>query len=141
MKLKIDDDTHCGGYNVRLLFENQNKKCFTAFKGGFSAGDLLSWEGSELSDCETMIFDKSTTVKVESTSSNQFCPKSLKVISQDQTSIDSFLFAHISTGFYDASIHNNIAYQLKKRESTCSQNYASQNIGLTIFDATGPNII
>ena len=121
MTLKIDDENDCGGNNVRLVFKNQNKKCFTARKGGFSAGVLLHWEGTELSNCESMIFDNSTTVKVESTSSEQFCPRRLTVISE-QSSKSIWFYTNINTGFHQAAIDNNIEHQLSGKTKQLKNN-------------------
>ena len=84
ISLEIDNDLYCGGYNISISFIRGFEKCFTDQKSSFSRGVVLIWKGSELGNCRnTMIFDNSTEVQIRSTDTNKFCPKLMKVSSEE----------------------------------------------------------
>merc|ERR1712172_50345 len=72
--------TFCGGDQVKIQLINQGSSCEVSLSGEFDRNDILTWSSDdELLACKHMPVTESTMVKVQTTSSNQFCPKTVTI--------------------------------------------------------------
>ena len=115
IRLSIANDSDCGGSRVRLHFRIPNQQCLTSYIDSFSAGDTLVWKDSTLGDCERqMIYNRNTTVAVESTADDPFCPRELLILAEDDNEMQKRFMVDISEGYpeHKAALHNQILHQI-----------------------------
>ena len=70
----------CGGYNVWIEIEADNKTCITKEIPEFYAGDTLLWFGKYLGSCRDFEFGNELDIinfKVKENTGNDFCPRYL----------------------------------------------------------------
>jgi len=70
----------CGGDRVKIQLINQGSSCEVSLSGEFDRNDVLTWSSDdELLACKHMPVTESTMVKVQTTSRNLFCPKTVTI--------------------------------------------------------------
>ena len=86
----IHSGTSCGSEaGVRIELKSKTDLCKTKPYGGFSAGDTLNWTGQQLGNCTTSQFDPmedTMSLWIKTNTHDSFCPISVKIILNDQTS-------------------------------------------------------
>ena len=86
----IHGDTSCGSYaGVKVELKTKSDQCITEAYGDFSAGATLDWTGELLGNCKTAHFDpmeETISLWIKTDINDSFCPISVKIILNDQTS-------------------------------------------------------
>ena len=109
----------CGSeQGVRIELKSKTDLCETKPYGPFSAGDNLDWTEELLGDCKDALFDpmdETISFFIKTDIDDEFCPISVKIILNDQTSTSYLL--ELPKGDYHNSVNpntNNITYTAKK---------------------------
>ena len=108
------DDHNCGGWSSIKLENPDGTHCETNEKS-LSAGATLVWSLHEgLKSCSDMVVTQNTTVYIQTTSYNDFCPKNLLVTSVNGP---AYTTNEISD-WYDKGKTNNKKHTLQECKST-----------------------
>ena len=114
-------EASCGSAKdgVRIELKSKTDLCKTKPYGGFYPGDNLDWTGELLGNCKTALFDpmeETISFFITTDIDDEFCPISVKIILNDQTSTSYSL--ELPDGDYHNSVEpdytNNITYTAKK---------------------------
>jgi len=82
----------CGGDRVKIQLINQGSSCEVSLSGGFNRNDVLTWSSDdELLACKHMPVTESTIVKVQTRSSDQFCPKTVTIEASNGKKFESIM--------------------------------------------------
>ena len=82
----------CGGDRVKIQLINQGSSCEVSLSGGFNRNDVLTWSSDdELLACKHMSVTESTMVKVQTRSSDQFCPKTVTIEASNGKKFESIM--------------------------------------------------
>ena len=107
----------CGSNaGVSIELKTELDRCKTKPYGGFSAGNLLDWTVQQLGNCATAHFDpnkETISFWIKTNINDAFCPISVKIILNDQTSY----LLELPDGDWHNSVNpntNNITYTAKK---------------------------
>ena len=106
---------NCGGEGISVEVANPDgTKCLTTAKD-MSRGETLHWsEGRGLeSDCSSMVVDEQSTLYIQTSSTDDFCPKNVWLTSEEG---DVYITSNIST-WYDKDKTNSKKHALEKSSS------------------------
>ena len=105
----------CGSEKgVRIELKSKTDLCKTKPYEGFSAGDNLDWTGELLGNCKTALFDpmeETISLLIKTDIDDPFCPISVKIILNDQT---SYLLSLPDGEKHNIDTTNDISYTAKK---------------------------
>ena len=121
--------TYCGSEEgVRIELKSKTDLCKTKPYKAFSAGDTLDWTEELLGDCKTALFEpmeETISFFIKTDIDDEFCPISVKIILNDQTSTSYSL--ELPDGDYHNSVEpdytNNITYAAKKLPGKILRSY------------------
>ena len=125
----------CGSeQGVRIELKSKTDLCETKPYGPFSAGDNLDWTEELLGDCKDALFDpmdETISFFIKTDIDDEFCPISVKIILNDQTSTSYSL--ELPDGDYHNSVEpdytNNITYTATKLPGKIYKLQSSSLIG------------
>ena len=107
----------CGSKEgVRIELTAKSDQCKTNPYGGFSAGDTLNWTGQLLGNCTTAHFDSmedAISLWIKTSTNDAFCPISVKIILNDQTST-SYSLELPNGDWHNIDDKHDIRYTAKK---------------------------
>ena len=109
------DDYDCGGWSSIKLENPDGTHCETSEKS-VSAGDTLLWSLTEgdLKSCLNMVVTENTTLYIQTSSRNDFCPKYVLV---KPVQGPAYKTNEISN-WYDQRLTNNKKHTLQERKNT-----------------------
>ena len=111
-------EASCGSAKdgVRIELKSKTDPCKTKPYGDFYPGDILDWTGKLLGNCKSALFDpmeETISFFIKTDIDDAFCPISVKIILNDQTSY----LLELPDGDWHNSVNpntNNITYTAKK---------------------------
>ena len=113
----IHGGASCGSEEgVRIELKSKTDQCQTKPYGGFSAGDTLNWTRGKLGNCSTAHFDpmeETISLWIKTNIDDNFCPISVKIILNDQTST-SYLLELPDGDWHNIDDKHDITYSAKK---------------------------
>ena len=113
----IHSGTNCGSDDgVRIELKSKMNLCKTQPYGGFYAGDTLNWTGGKLGNCTTARFDpmeETISLWIKTNIDDNFCPISVKIILNDQTST-SYLLELPNGDWHNIDDKHDVIYTAEK---------------------------
>ena len=107
----------CGSYDgVSIKLKAKSDQCKTKPYGDFSAGDTLDWTVQLLGNCSTAHFDSmedKMSLWIKTSRNDAFCPISVKIILNDQTST-SYSLELPDAGWHNIDDKHDVMYTANK---------------------------
>ena len=119
------------------MLKAKSKQCVTKPYGEFDAGDTVEWTGQLLGSCQTVYFDsmeETISLWIKTNIDDNFCPISVKIILNDQTST-SYLLQLPDGDWHNIDDKHDVTYYAKKKFISVTGNLT----GLSQF--LGPNYL
>ena len=121
LTLTTQSDDYCGGYNVWIEIEVDNKTCITKQIPEFDRGNTLLWFGKYLGSCRDFEFGKDLELinfKIKENTGDDFCPRYLYAFVEGGVTFKSDEMAHASGDWYERSKTNNRNHIARRTSGT-----------------------
>ena len=114
------DDYDCGGWSSIKLENPDGTHCETSEKS-ISAGDTLIWSLPEggLQSCSNIVATQNTTLYIQTSSRNDFCPKNVLVKTRKGPTYKT----NEISNWYDKDKTNNRKHTLQECKNTRKKSY------------------
>ena len=101
---------NCGGYPSVKLANPDGTHCKTVEKD-FNPGDTVVWSGQGLANCRTMELTLNSTLYIQTSSGNDFCPKNVVITPKEGP---AYAVINEISDWYDKDKTNNKSHKLRE---------------------------
>ena len=136
LTLTTHSDDYCGGYNVWIEIEVDNKTCITKEIPEFDRGNTLLWFGKYLGSCRDFEFGKDLELinfKVKENTGDDFCPRYLYAFVEGGVTFKSDEMAHAAGDWYERSKTNNRNHIARRTSGTFELPKSGKSFDTLVF--------